>query len=110
PDVSLGTHFFNDLVEYDTLYVAYFPQKTGNQIDAAWFENAPNRLVECKPDAAGYADVIRVIDCPDDAAPEWLRADAAAQRAEVLTTRGAGWRTRARAEKRARNGRGYMRR
>ena len=30
PDVSLGTHFFNDLVEHDMLYVAYFPKKAGN--------------------------------------------------------------------------------
>jgi pyruvate,water dikinase len=36
PDVSLGTHFFNDLVEHDMLYVAYFPRNSGNTIDAAW--------------------------------------------------------------------------
>ena len=87
PDVSLGTHFFNDLVEYDTLYVAYFPNKTGNQIDTAWFENAPNQLAECEADAANFADVVRVIDCSDEANPVWLRADAAAQRAEVFTAR-----------------------
>jgi Phosphoenolpyruvate synthase/pyruvate phosphate dikinase len=85
PDVSLGTHFFNDLVEYDTLYVAYFPQKTGNRIDTDWFESAPNQLVACEPEAAEFADVIRVIDCPADAPPVWLRADATAQRAEVFT-------------------------
>lgn len=85
PDVSLGTHFFNDLVEYDTLYVAYFPQKSGNQIDTAWFENAPNHLLTDEPDAAEFADVIRVIDCLGDAPPVWLRADAAAQSADVFT-------------------------
>lgn len=86
PDVSLGTHFFNDLVEYDTLYVAYFPRKTGNHIDVEWFESAPNRLVAEEPDAAPFANVIRVIDCGEsDSAPLWLRADAAAQLAEVFT-------------------------
>jgi len=85
PDVSLGTHFFNDLVEYDTLYVAYFPQKSGNQIDTAWFEQAPNQLARCMPDSASFEEVIRVIDCSDPAAPVWLRADAAAQLAEVFT-------------------------
>ncbi len=84
PDVSLGTHFFNDLVEYDTLYVAYFPQKTGNHIDTTWFEQAPNHLTECEPEAADFADVIRVIDCPDGDTPVWLRADAGVQRAEVF--------------------------
>ncbi|MCU0793241.1 MAG: PEP/pyruvate-binding domain-containing protein [Opitutaceae bacterium] len=85
PDVSLGTHFFNDLVEYDTLYVAYFPRKTGNHIDSDWFENAPNRLCAEEPEAAPFAEVIRVIDCPAASVPVWLRADAAAQLAEVFT-------------------------
>ena len=49
PDVSLGTHFFNDLVEHDMLYVAYFPKKAGNSIDDEWFRNAPNRLLELEP-------------------------------------------------------------
>jgi pyruvate,water dikinase len=85
PDVSLGTHFFNDLVEYDTLYVAYFPHKTGNRIDSAWFEAAPNRLVAEDPASEEFADVIRVIDCGHEAAPVWLRADATTQCAEVFT-------------------------
>lgn len=85
PDVSLGTHFFNDLVEYDTLYVAYFPQKSGNLIDTAWFEEAPNALSELEPSAEGFADVIRVIDCRRSRGPVWLRADTKAQKAEVLT-------------------------
>jgi hypothetical protein len=85
PDVSLGTHFFNDLVEYDTLYVAYFPQKSGNLIDTAWFEEAPNALRELEPSAEGFADVIRVIDCRRSRGPVWLRADTKAQKAEVLT-------------------------
>jgi len=85
PDVSLVTHFFNDLVEYDTLYVAYFPRNTGNHIDVEWFESASNRLVAEEPDAALFANVIRVIDCGvGGAAPVWLRADAAAQLAEVF--------------------------
>lgn len=83
PDVSLGTHFFNDLVEYDTLYLAYFPQKTGNQIDNAWFEQAPNQLAAEEPDSVNFAHIVRVIDCRD---PEvWLRADVGAQSAEVFT-------------------------
>ena len=30
PDVSLGTHFFNDLVEMDILYLALFPDRKDN--------------------------------------------------------------------------------
>jgi len=85
PDVSLGTHFFNDLVEHDMLYVAYFPTKAGNSIDEDWFINAPNKLLELEPDAKGMADVVRVIDCNDHEHPVWLRADTTAQEALVIT-------------------------
>jgi pyruvate,water dikinase len=44
PDVSLGTHFFNDLVEHDLLYLACFPDKPGNAIDEKWLTEAPNSL------------------------------------------------------------------
>ncbi len=83
PDVSLGTHFFNDLVEHDMLYVAYFPRKAGNSIDDGWFRRAPNRLVELDPGAGALADVVRVIDCGGGGQPVWLRADATEQRAVV---------------------------
>ncbi len=85
PDVSLGTHFFNDLVEHDILYVAYFPQKSGNRLDADWFLAAPNRLLDLEPDAAGMQDIVRVIDCESAAVPVWLRADATLQEATVFS-------------------------
>lgn len=80
PDVSLGTHFFNDLVEHDMLYVAYFPRKAGNSINDAWFRNEPNRLPELFPEAASMAEIVRVIDADH----VWLRADATAQEALVF--------------------------
>ncbi|MGA2863081.1 MAG: PEP/pyruvate-binding domain-containing protein [Verrucomicrobiota bacterium] len=85
PDVSLGTHFFNDLVEHDMLYVAYFPKKAGNSIDDAWFRNAPSRLLELEPAASALAEVVRVIDCGDASQPVWLRADTTEQQALVFT-------------------------
>ena len=33
PDVSLGTHFFNDLVEMDILYLALFPGRQGQLLE-----------------------------------------------------------------------------
>jgi len=85
PDVSLGTHFFNDLVEHDLLYVAYFPKKAGNSIDDAWFRNAPSHLLDLEPEAGVLAEVVRVIDCAEVGQPVWLRADATAQQALVFT-------------------------
>ncbi len=86
PDVSLGTHFFNDLVEHDMLYVAYFPRKAANHLDAAWFRAAPNQLLKLEPEAGAYADIVRVIDCETTGSRVWLRADATAQEALVFRT------------------------
>ncbi len=86
PDVSLGTHFFNDLVEHDMLYVAYFPKKTGNSLDEGWFRQAPNRLSELEPNAGALAEVVRVIDCGNPGQLIWLRADTAVQEALVFAS------------------------
>lgn len=85
PDVSLGTHFFNDLVEHDMLYVAYFPRKAGNTIDDEWFRNAPNRLLELEPRGALLAEVVRVIDCGGAGPSVWFRADTTTQQSLVFT-------------------------
>jgi pyruvate,water dikinase len=86
PDVSLGTHFFNDLVEHDMLYVAYFPKKTENYLDPDWFRGARNQLLDLVPSAESLADVVRVIDCDLTGGRVWLRADATAQEAQVFRT------------------------
>lgn len=92
PDVSLGTHFFNDLVEHDMLYVAYFPKKVGNSIDDEWFRSAKSRLLELEPTASALAEIVRVIDCRDAGQPVWLRADATDQKALVFLAGAAGGR------------------
>jgi len=64
PDVSLGTHFFNDLVEANMLYMALHPGMTGNTINDGFFAQRQNRLAELLPDEAHWSDVVRVIDVP----------------------------------------------
>jgi hypothetical protein len=64
PDVSLGTHFFNDLVEMDMLYMALFPRREGNSWNRDFFEQSPNRLAELLPDEARWSEVVHVIDMP----------------------------------------------
>jgi hypothetical protein len=61
PDVSLGTHFFNGLIEMEILYVAVFPRGK-DSLNMNYFEAAPNRLAALLPAAARWADVIHVID------------------------------------------------
>jgi hypothetical protein len=65
PDVSLGTHFLNELVEMDMLYLALFPDQQGNFLNRDFFENAPNALTKLLPQADAWREVIRVITCSD---------------------------------------------
>ncbi len=62
PEVSLGTHFFNDLVEMDMLYFAVYPQKYDNVLNKDFFEKSKNRLIDLLPEAKKWASVVRVID------------------------------------------------
>jgi len=65
PDVSLGTHFLNELVEMDMLYLALFPNKGQNYLNTEFFETAPSRLLELVPSAEKWNDTVRVIDAAD---------------------------------------------
>jgi pyruvate,water dikinase len=65
PDISLGTHFFGELVELDLLYFALFPGKEGNRIDLERLRQAPNQLSKIAPEAAGWSRVLRVIAASD---------------------------------------------
>ncbi|MBK7135928.1 MAG: pyruvate, phosphate dikinase [Rhodocyclales bacterium] len=82
PDVSLGTHFLNELIEADMLYFALFPAKPGNHINEKGILSFPNRLGELLPSALKYADVVRVVDF--DANAVTLFADAEKQ--QVIMT------------------------
>ena len=62
PDVSLGTHFFNDLVEADILYLGVYPDREDYVYNQDFLESAPSRLTELLPDAAAWDNVLRVID------------------------------------------------
>ena len=83
PDVSLGTHFFNDLVEADMLYFALFLGKKGNCLNEAFFERSRNRLPDLDEEEARWSGVVRVVDVPD--APGgpalYLNANSPGQRA-----------------------------
>jgi hypothetical protein len=82
PDVSLGTHFINELIEADMLYFALFPDREGNGIDESALHALPNQLGSLCADAQVWADVVHVADFPSGALT--LYADAGSQR--VLVT------------------------
>jgi len=62
PDVSLGTHFFSELVEMEMLYFALFPNRADSVLNAAWLSAQPNRLAEILPADAKWSEAVRVID------------------------------------------------
>lgn len=62
PEVSLGTHFFNDLVEMDMLYLAIQPSRPNHVYNMEFLSSVPNRLLDLMPEAAAWEETIRVID------------------------------------------------
>jgi len=95
PDVSLGTHFLNELIEMDILYLALFPNQEGNRLNAAWLESAPNHLKDLAPDAGEWTDAVRVIEPAHlpDASGLILHADTLKQEVLCYLERGEGGRT-----------------
>lgn len=65
PDVSLGTHFFSELVEMDILYLTLFPDKEDTRFARRFFEEAPNHLTELLPAAASFENVVRLLHIED---------------------------------------------
>ena len=84
PDVSLGTHFFNDLVEADMLYLAVHPARRGDRLNLKYLKSAPNRLPALLPDDAEWSDVVRVIDFPESAGGWFLYLNADSFRQRVV--------------------------
>ncbi len=62
PELSLGTHFFSDLVENDILYVAMISGQEDNYINKNFLENTPNVLDRYISNADRWSHVVRVLD------------------------------------------------
>ena len=64
PDLSFGTHFFQDLVEASIRYLPLYPDDPGVRFHEAFLRRSANILEALLPDAGRFAEVIRVIDVP----------------------------------------------
>ena len=62
PDLSFGTHFFQDLVEGDIFYIALFPKNAEVTFNRKLFSQMPNKLTDFAPQSAKYADVVKVYE------------------------------------------------
>lgn len=65
PELSFGTHFFQDLVEADIKYLPLYPHESGNMFNFELLMNAPNRLTNFFPQESAMENVIRVVLCED---------------------------------------------
>jgi hypothetical protein len=64
PEVSYGTHFFQDLVEAGIYPLALFPGGGGTAFNWRFFRDSPSILESLLPDCAPYAEYVRVLDIP----------------------------------------------
>jgi len=92
PDVSLGTHLFSEMVEMDILYLAVFPDRKGNFVNAELLESAPSKLTELVCGSEKWQRTVRVIDSADldGASSIEMVADMFAQKAVCHIQRAGG--------------------
>jgi len=62
PDLSFGTHFFQDLVEAGIRYLPLYPDEPKAVFNEIFFRKAPNILEELAPKFADLSDIVQVID------------------------------------------------
>jgi hypothetical protein len=62
PELSFGTHFFQDLVEMNIFYMAIYPDQEKVVFNTAWMKNKSNLLAEICPEDKRYAGVVGVYD------------------------------------------------
>ena len=62
PDLSFGTHFFQDLVEASIRYLPLYPDEYGNVFNESFFLKSGNILKQLLPEYASLGDTIKVID------------------------------------------------
>ena len=62
PDVSFGTHFFQDLVEADITYLPLYPDEEDSIWNEAFLNESPNVLSLIAPRYADLDEVVKIVD------------------------------------------------
>jgi hypothetical protein len=62
PDLSFGTHFFQDLVEASIRYLPLYPDDPSVEFDSLFLKREENILASLLPEFSHLADVVHVID------------------------------------------------
>jgi hypothetical protein len=72
PDLSFGTHFFQDLVEGNIRYLPLYPDDDGIIFNEDFLTNSKNVLQDILPEVKELSDVIKIVDVADSAGGEVL--------------------------------------
>ncbi len=73
PDLSFGTHFFQDLVETGIRYIPLYPDDPNVAFNEFFLNRSPNILEGILPEFAHLSDVLHVIDVPNNEKGNVLR-------------------------------------
>ena len=73
PDLSFGTHFFQDLVEAAIRYLPLYPDEAGAVFNEPFLTRSGNILADLAPEYRGLSDTVYVIDVPRAADGQVLR-------------------------------------
>jgi len=73
PDLSFGTHFFQDLVEASIRYLPLYPDEEPNLFNTPFFQRSKNLLSRLIPEFSHLEDVVFVIDVPRETRDRILR-------------------------------------
>lgn len=65
PDLSFGTHFFQDLVESQIRYLPLYPDDDGIVFNEQFLTRSPSILTSLLPEFEHLQEVIRVVDVPE---------------------------------------------
>jgi pyruvate,water dikinase len=84
PELSFGTHFFQDLVEASIRYLPLYPDDKGIVFNEAFLAGAKNILPEILPEYASLSGTVRVIDLAESAGGQVLQVLMNSERDEAV--------------------------
>jgi len=79
PELSFGTHFFQDLVETRIFYTALFPGQENVVFHNELLDNTCNHFADLLPDDEKWQSIIKVVQPADQGLELWLESNVETQ-------------------------------
>jgi hypothetical protein len=84
PELSYGTHFFQDLVESNIYPLALYPDNPDILFNYDFINQSPNKLPLLLPQDSLYADYIKVVNVAEASPHKLLRVVMSAEESMAL--------------------------